>query len=72
MNALSKSISVKTITEASSATPLTSDNCSIAVVGIHEEFHELTCSEKNSLLSEVNAQLVAAGATQPAEMDVSS
>ena len=72
VNALSKSISVKTIAEASSATPLTSENCSIAVVGIDEDFHELTSSEKESLLSEVNAQLIAAGVTQPGAMDVTS
>lgn len=72
VTALSKSISVKTITEASSASPLTVDNCSIALVGLNEDFHELSSSEKEGLLSQINAELVAAGVAQPAAMDVSS
>ena len=72
VTALSKSISVKTITEATSTTPLTVENCSIAIVGLNEDFHELTASEKDGLLSQINAELIAAGVTQPAAMDVSS
>ena len=58
--------------EASSAQPLTSDNCTIAVVGLDEDFHELSSSEKESVLSTINTELVAAGVTQPGAMDVSS
>jgi 20S proteasome subunit alpha 6 len=72
VTALSKSISIKTISEATSASPLTPENCSIAIVGLDEEFHELTASEKNGFLGEINAELVASGVTQPAAMDVSS
>ena len=72
VRALSKSISLKTMTEASSATPLTVDNCSIAIVGLDEDFHELSSSEKEGVLSLVNGELVASGVTQPASMDVTA
>jgi 20S proteasome subunit alpha 6 len=72
VNALSKSISIRSLPEATSASPLTAENCSIAVVGIDEEFHELSASEKSSYLEQVNADLVASGVTQPGAMDVSA
>ena len=72
VRALSKSISIKTMTEATSTTPLTADNCSIAIVGINEDFHELTAAEKESVLATVNAELVASGVTAPAAMDVTA
>ena len=73
VRALSKSISVKTMTEATSSHPLTVDNCSIAIVGLDEDFHELTASEKEGVLAAVNAELVAAGVTQPSgAMDVTA
>ncbi len=72
LRALGKSISLKTMGEASSATPLTADNCTIAIVGLKEDFHELSSSEKESILSTINSELVAAGVTQPGAMDVSS
>jgi 20S proteasome subunit alpha 6 len=74
VRALSKSISVKTIAEASSSNPLTADNCSVAVVGLDESFHELLSSEKEGFLAVVNSELVAAGVTAPgaAAMDTSS
>jgi 20S proteasome subunit alpha 6 len=72
VRALSKSISVKTISEASSSSPLTADNCSIAIVGLDEDFHELSATEKERVLLSVNAELVAAGVTQPSAMDVTA
>ncbi len=72
VKALSKSISVRTVAEATSSTPLTSDNCSIAIVGIDESFHELSSSEKEGFLATVNAELVAAGAVQVGGMDTTS
>lgn len=72
VRALSKSISIKTIAEASSTSPITVDNCSIAIVGLDEGFHELPASEKEGFLAVVNSELVAAGVTAPAAMDTSS
>ena len=72
VKALSKSISVKTVAEATSASPLTADNCSIAIVGIDEEFHELSAAEKEGLLATVNAEMVASGVTAPAGMDTTA
>ena len=73
VRALSKSISIKTIAEASSANPLTVDNCSVAIVGLDEDFHELSSVEKEDFLAIVNSELVAAGVTAPAgAMDTSS
>ena len=60
------------MSEASSANPLTAENCSIAIVGLDEEFHELSASQKDAILSSVNAELVAAGVTQPSAMDVTA
>ena len=73
VRALSKSISIKTIAEASSSTPLTVDNCSVAIVGLDEDFHELSSADKEGFLAVVNSELVAAGVTAPAAaMDTSS
>ncbi len=72
VSALSKSISVRTMSEASSSAPLTPDNCSIAIVGLDEEFHELSASEKEAFLAQANAEIIAAGVTQPGAMDVSA
>lgn len=58
VKALSKSISVRTVAEATSSTPLTPENCSIAIVGVDECFHELSASEKQGFLSAVNSELV--------------
>lgn len=72
VRALSKSISVKTMSEASSSNPLTADNCSVTIVGLDEDFHEISATEKERVLSSVNAELVAAGVTQPSAMDVTA
>lgn len=72
VRALSKSISLKTMTEAASSTPLTVDNCSIAIVGVDEDFHELSSAEKESVLATINAELVSSGVTAPAAMDVTA
>ena len=69
---MSKSISVKTVAEATSSNPLTVDNCSIAIVGVDEEFHQLSSAEKEGILATVNAELVAAGVTAPAAMDTTA
>jgi 20S proteasome subunit alpha 6 len=73
VRALSKSISLKTVAEASSNSPLTVDNCSVAIVGLDEEFHELSSEEKDGFLGVINSELVAAGVTAPvAAMDTSA
>jgi 20S proteasome subunit alpha 6 len=72
VKALSKSISVRTMAEATSNTPLTPDNCSIAIVGVDESFHELNAAEKEAFLSVVNTEMVAAGVTQPQAMEVTA
>jgi 20S proteasome subunit alpha 6 len=73
VRALSKSISIKTMAEASSSAPLTADNCSVAIVGLDEDFHELSAAEKEGFFGVVNAELIVAGVTAPgAAMDTSS
>ena len=72
VRAVSKAISVKTMSEASSGTPLTSDNCSIAIVGVDEGFRVLNEAEKEAVLKLVNAELLAVAASQPSAMDVTA
>jgi len=73
VRALSKSISLKTMAEASANNPLTVDNCSVAIVGLDEDFHELSASDKEGFLGIINSELVASGVTAPAgAMDTSS
>lgn len=52
VRALGKSISTKTGSIESSQ--LTVENCSIAIVGRDEDFHELSDSEKFEILASVN------------------
>lgn len=72
VRALSKSISVKAVSEATNSAALTVDNCSIAIVGVDEDFHELSASEKETFLATVNSEFASATSSAPAAMDVTA
>ena len=72
MRAVGKAISVKTMSEVAGGTPLKPDNCSIAIVGVDEGFHELSAAEKEAVLAIVNSELAAAAPSQQSAMDVTA